>query len=692
MSNNIRDKYHIAVNTVGYMLRGAPNTPAYTKSVIPSTVNRLAISDVAYSDFAGQGIFYLAQTDWSGGIKGETLWRDDGKYYYASNIDALTKNGSFQIASGFTLENDFTPDIQCANYIDVGGTSYPYMGSSDGLFRKSAGTWSNISSGWDPATYSVTDIISHKAKLWATAINATSHRVVSAAADGSGETDHSTAIETAMGWTASKLDGAITMWENGITIYVAVINSTEEKYGIASSDDNGATWNEVVDFTGNVNTGQGADFILSGISFGTKQFYLVNKSFGQELRVYDSSTPGDLLLFPFYGSATNINKVACARKFLHILNGKLIVTIPNREVYEYDLTTGDLNRIFIEDDEKYNASESSGITTFGGVMHKQAIYWNNLIYDGKSFFNNKRANDDSYTLKPLMSDGNVIYWADTADTTKLWKDSGFKSGSDANFMVLNEMSPVSSIEKLFQSVTLIFDQLTTAESIKISYSKDNRSSFVDIGTVSYSSDGALTSKTFIIPGNILFNKLWLKVFLNGNGSTTPTINDVVIAYRPMPDYKTRWQMRLELSDGVKLLNKQNDNRKGDDMNSQLWNEKIVKRQVKFQDIDYIECNLLTTMTKTQTSAKISAVHKLPFQGRIRAVSGNIAEEMYYTSAKLDRILGITRGARGTTARAYLSGQTLDNGYNVYVEDIITNLNFTDEKDTESIAQVLLIES
>jgi hypothetical protein len=70
----------------------------------------------------------------------------------------------------------------------------------------------------------------------------------------------------------------------------------------------------------------------------------------------------------------------------------------------------------------------------------------------------------------------------------------------------------------------------------------------------------------------------------------------------------------------------------------------------------------------------------------------VAEEMIYTSAQSKKILGITRAARGTKARAYLSGQVLKNDYDVYIEDISTQINFTDEKKTETIAQVLLIEA
>ncbi len=96
-ATGVRDKYHIAVNSKGYMLRGAPDRPAYQKSIVPSQIDRLAISDLAYSDFSGQGLFYLAQTDWSAGVKSEKTWRDDAKYWYSTNIDTYSEQGCIQL-------------------------------------------------------------------------------------------------------------------------------------------------------------------------------------------------------------------------------------------------------------------------------------------------------------------------------------------------------------------------------------------------------------------------------------------------------------------------------------------------------------------------------------------------------------------------------------------------------------------
>ena len=177
-----------------------------------------------------------------------------------------------------------------------------------------------------------------------------------------------------------------------------------------------------------------------------------------------------------------------------------------------------------------------------------------------------------------------------------------------------------------------------------------------------------------------------------DGNSSPSVLDFIMSYKPMPDYKNKWEMNLNFSDGVKLLNQQNDDRTGEDLVSQLWNEKLTKEIIKFKDVDYIECEIKTAMTAAQTSALIESEKYLPKQGRIRAVSGSVSEEMYYTSAKNDKILGITRGARGTRARAYLSGQTLDNGYDVYVEDVANSISFVDEEKTEIVAKVLLIES
>jgi len=253
------------------------------------------------------------------------------------------------------------------------------------------------------------------------------------------------------------------------------------------------------------------------------------------------------------------------------------------------------------------------------------------------------------------------------------------------------MSEISSIDKLLHSITIIFDKMATGQSIKLEYSIDGRATWVTVGTRTYSATDSATVKEWRIPGSVIFNKIWWRISLDGS-ATTPKVRDFIMAYKPMPDYKNRWNMRLNFSDNFRLLNGQNEQRTGSDLLGELWNQKVAKQKVLFEDIDYVECSLISGMTATATSALVNNTSRLPRQGRIRAVSGSVAEEMTYTSATPNKILGIGRGKRGTAARAYLTAQVLKNDYDVYIEDIKSEIGFIDEKKTESVAQVMLIES
>jgi len=691
MATTIRNKYHIAINTVGYMLRGAPNSPAYTRSVVPSQVNRLAISDLNYSDFAGTGLFYTAQTDWSAGIKSEYIWRDDAKYYYSTNIDAFSSQGKLSVTKTIAIDQNFNEAVYCAESVTVDGTTNSYVGTyktSGGnikIYKYASGSWSDVAgTEFNTSQNAAAHITGSKDTLWVGTVG-TGNNSVLESYDGTSWTDHSADIITAMSWSA--LTASRAAKEVGGILYVGVEDFANDKLGIVSSDDNGATWTIVKNFGYN-------GMVTAMEEFQGKLYYFIRTSSLITLRVFDPATSTDIFIRSFYYSTARTTGVW--NKLLKQFNGKLIIST-DKKIYEYD--GADLIEIFKRDDAKIAIGyDADYILDYGCVEYSERLYWANLVYDGESFYNFKRplGDDNNYYLYPLFinSSGLLEYKTNQSETAVYKEASTYKFATASNYIIFNEMSPVVSIDKLLYSVTLMFDKMVASDVIKVEYSINNRSTWVEAATLTYASEGGTSTKReIVIPGNILFNKIWWRVSMaNTAAATSPVLSDLIMAYRPMPNYKNRWQMRLNMSDGVKLLNKQNDDREGDDMNSQLWNEKLAKRQVKFQDIDYAECTLKTAMSKTQTSALITSVKKLPEQGRLRAVSGSVAEEMYYTSAKADRIMGITRGARGTTARAYLSGQVLDNGYDVYVEDITTSLNFTDEEKTESVAQVLLIES
>lgn len=689
---DLKSKYHIAINSIGYMLRGTPQSPSYTRSVVPSQVNRLAISDLNYSDFSGEGIFYLAQTDWAGGTKSEQVWRDDAKYYYSTNLDTYSNQGEIKVEKELLTDEVFDTDVKCGASVTVGGVNNSYIGANKSsnikIWKNTSGVWSDISaSEFGSNQNTPAYIYGHKGIMWVGTIGVGSTSVLESW-DGSSWTDHSSAINTAIGW--GSVLSSRSACEVGGTLYAAIEDYVNDESALVYTVDSGANWVLLKDFGFESN-------IISMSEFNGKLYYLQFARPKTFLRVYDPLESLDSLVWEFNTGEGYLPNYGVSDKLLRVFSGKLIISISDK-IYEYN--GKDVNEIFAVDSKKVSIGYEAAPSVYHGAIQKgNRLYWGNLVYDGENFFNHKKplGDADNRYAYPLFVDSSdrIYYMAIIGGDEAIYlDDSIYKATTSKNFIVFNEMSPVVSIDKLLHSVTVLFDKMVSGDEIKIEYSINNRSTWVTAGTLTYTSEGGTnTKREIIIPNSILFNKIWWKVSMaNTGGASSPVLLDLIMAYKPMPNYKNRWQMRFNFSNGVKLLTNTSDNRQGSDMNSQLWNEKLTKKQVKFQDIDYLECRLLTAMSKTQTSASISSVYKIPPQGRIRAVSGSVAEEMYYTSAKTNAILGITRGARGTTARAYLSGQVLDNGYDVYVDDITTSLNFTDETKTESIAQVLLIES
>jgi hypothetical protein len=692
MGTGIHNKYNIALNGAGYILQGSPDRPAYKRSVVASEVDRLSISDLAYSDFAGSGLFYIAQTDWSAGTKNEITWKDDGKFYYSKNIDVFSEQGAIKVVTDLTSEKDFTPGINCGIYEELGGASYHWVGTEDEVYYKYSGTWTAMADPGYPANYIIAGLVKHKSFIWWATCAAT-YTVISASNyNGSSIVDHSDPIETAMGYSALNIGSCI--WSNDDNIFVGVADSTDEKFGICKSADGGSTWSSLINFVGNVTnpSSQGGNFIFDGISVGADQYYLVVRSWGYELRVYNTTDSTDLLVYKFFMTGTNVTyKFRGSGKFLHYLNGKLIITIPNNEIHEYILSSGDMNTIW--DNYGSKSSIGQGDIQFGGTLHKGKVYWGGLVYDGTNLYNWKYNDAESGFVYPKYSDGSLIYYTDLVDNSILWKDntSAYKDATDENYLIFNEMAPVASIDKLLYSVTLIFKQLAANESIKIVYSIDNMSNWVTVGTLTLATEGTGVKKEIIIPGSIIFNKIWWKIFLLGTSTTTPTVYDFIVAYKPMPYYKNEWWLRVNCSDGIKLLNHQSEEKSGLDLYAQLWNDKAKKQKMIFEDLDYVECALRSAMTSADVSAAVTNTNHFAKQGRIRVVSGNVAEEMYYTSATPNKILGISRAQRGTTARAYSSGAIIKNDFDVYIDDITTEAQFTDEKKLESSSLIHLIE-
>jgi len=696
MTTGVRDKYSVAINSRGYIIKGTPSAPSYVRQTATSQIDRLAISDLDYADFSGTGLFFIAQTDWSGGIKDEKLWRDDAKYLMSTNIDIYSERGVIKLCKELVAINDFDKEIRCGTVATIGVGTYEFVGygERDTYSRvrvyKKDGTWTDIAedSFTNTTGMSINQLLGHKSELIVLCRSGATTGVSTIVMqyDGSAWTDHSAAIAAV---STAKVTGAPCGLEVGTSLYVFITdNSATKAVSLVCTSDNGANWTEEF-------TAQTSFFPISCCYFGGLIYYLSYRDPIMMLRCYDLASNVDTEVATFDNVSISYGT---ADKYLKVHRGKLIITVPKNtagtvgEIYEYDGTS--LARIWRSDDDKVSSGYLYAPSILKGCVEEDNnLFWSNLVYDGESFFNHKRPLGDASNkyLFPLYRGISAMVYSDDSDNTIIYSDTTtFKTTLANNYIIFSEMAPISSIDKLLHSVTIIFDTMAANQAIKVEYSIDNRATWTEVGTQSYVANGP-TKKEWLVPGNIIFNKIFFRVSLDGS-ATTPKVRDFIMAYKPMPEHKNRWVMRLDMSDKFKLLNGQDEERSGLDLMSEIWNYKLLKQKVIYEDIDYVECRLLASITATATSASISNISHLPRKGRIRAVSGGVAEEMVYTSAQAGKLLGITRGYRGTQARAYPSGQVIKNDYDVYIEDVRSEANFLDENKIEAVAQVTLIEA
>lgn len=698
MATGVRQKYNIALNSKGYILKSAPSFPLYDKRNIPSQVDRLAISDVQYSDFSGAGLFYIAQTDWSAGFKDEKSWKDDAQFFYSTNVDVYSERGAMKLevaTEQVGSDLDAGAEIICGALAEVNSVVNFYIGTDDAtgdskprIYKLSGGVLSSVITFAGTGPSSVSQLLGHKNYLWAFDTLGSGSTEMVQKFDGTSWTDHSAAVATASTFspTASRCAA-----ELGGILYIGVDSAVGNDVGIVSTVDNGA--NFLLEMYMETNS-----LIISMAAYAGKIYYLLAQTGLMELRVFDPATNVDTTVQTFYN--TNNESAGVGNKYLRVFRGKLIITIPDNSVYSYD----ESELILIFDRSSFRRTINSEAQVYlrqGAIEVNNKLYWYNLIYDGEAWFNHKKNFTDTVTsnrrLHPIGYDAsNVIYYLDTQNPSKLYGDSSagvYKSTTDVNYLVMSEMDAISSIDKLLDNITIIFDALTTGTSIGVDYSIDDRTTWVPIGSVTAAGDANATKRTFFPPSTVKYNKIWLRIRLNTSTTTnTPVLRDVILAYKPFPDYKVRWTMTLDASNQVGLLNGQNDQRSGVEITNELWNLMNLKQKVVLEDIDYFECRLDVALTAGATSANIRTSLPIPRAGRLRATTSGYVEEMYYTSASNDKIWGMTRGARGTKARAYATNVILKNDYDVYVDSADTRIDVTDENKTENRVQVVLVEA
>lgn len=645
---DIKNKYHVALDDTGLILRGVPENPVYEMSAAPLYTSRFAQGDRTYDDFSKW--WYWVQTDWFNGLQTDREWKDNAKFYASQNIDTFSEPGVLKLHRTATQVENFDSEAICFAYGTVGGNDSEYFGGDDGIYTD--GTTSPITNSPDD----VRTLYPFKDYLWSGSwqfFGGIDPDSVVVTYDDSTFTDQTANIETALGWAPHKCT-AIEPFASGI--YIGV--SGENNAGIVNTSVANPTTSG--DYSVAVSIPGSYRFVSMKILGGDIVYLLTNNTQDYSyLFVYNIASDTNTLLREFKG--VNYNTATGNRYIIEVTEG-LIVVAPNSddiggELWLYDGST--FTRVYQSNSFKEDlyGDEQAGYFTRGGIGLDGKAYLPGIIYDSGNIHNGflDIGNSDALMWGIGVSKGGNIYLVDNTDNTIVYEksdSSNYRSSTGNNWLVFNKFSKVAGIPKLAYSMTIIFDKFDVGESIELEYNIDDitdSSSWNDLGTASYANDGGeITEKTFYFPENTKFRTIWIRVKMDSDGSSTPRLNDTVMEYSPAPTQDKRWKFRVDCSDSIELLSGQKQNEKGREIRGRLLKTWLSSDIVDFQDVDFAMCNLTSPVSAGDTTISVDDTSEFPEAGRLRIDN----EVIYYSGKTQTSFTGCTRGEKETDDSAH----------------------------------------
>ncbi|MEX2053927.1 MAG: hypothetical protein WD883_00005 [Candidatus Colwellbacteria bacterium] len=672
---NTRSVFHVALDGVGLILQGAPERQAYQQEQAPLYNKRFGAGDRSYNDLSAW--WYFVQTSWAAGFKDMVSWVDDAQYYYSTNIDTWSENGAIKLSRGLTAVKTFTSgeDIYSGAYGNVAGSSYKFVGTDDAasgipiIYQNTTGsTWVDISSASFPTSQNIiAQIILRGGNLWAFTIGSGTPFVV-AYWDGTTWVDASDEIGTLL--SSSPLSSRCAVDVQG-TLYVSVDNTVNNKWGLyktaVTSPTVAGDWTEVFERLNQ--TGYPVDITYHAGNL----YYLLSNG---ELHEYNIASAVNTKITTFSGSSISAISGNGGR-LLFSFGGKLVITVPESEIWDYDTDNAVLRKIWSKDVNKdaINSVEAIGKLSFGGVTEGTQIRWSNLIYNGNYFHNDiKNLADDNFWYPIFTDTSGVIYGigSGTQNVLESVTPSGavYKGTADENLIVFNNFDLVSGVDKMAYSATVLFKPLATGQSIIVEYflgELTSASSWTVLGTASATLDGTtVREKTFLFGVAVIFKKIWFRVKLAGGGTDTPTMTDIIMEYLPMPTQKKNWTLNINCADDVKRLDGALVATTGRELKGRLERAWWTKSILDYQDLDYATTLINGALNATDVTITCDDTADFPEQGRFRIDD----EEITYTGKTPTTFTGCTRGARSTRATTHSDDAVLNNAYKV----IITNLS------------------
>lgn len=701
-----KGKFHVALDGVGLILQGAPDRLAYECKQAPIYNARFSGGDRSYTDFSFW--WFFAQTDWSGGIKDAPSWDDDAKFYYSTNLDAWSEIGGIKLSrkqypTGASGDEDFAFEVTCGVEGIINGSLKKIVATAENgdsrphIYTANTGenqTFTDISTTTiDTLQDKVSQLSTRLDVLWAsmTGAGSTSPSLYSVAIWQGSWTDLADNVQSVF---SAAFFSSRTHCEYAGTMYV--FNDGNSTTGLAKATKQlptaDADWTKVFQVVND------SGKIVASIGYNGNLYYLKSYSTYIEMWQYDLTNSINSLFYRF--NNTNSPTYGVGDKLLVNRNNKLIITIPDNEIWELDDTT--LTRLYLKDEFKRGGSTLAEIDPYlhtGCVVTDNKCWWGNFMYDGEHFYNTWKNDPDSTSDRPypLFADtGTRIWETHSGDNTVLWSvdltGAHYKGTADKNFVVFSNFDLVSSLDKLAYSVTALFKPLLTGQSIVVEYLVDEFSTsatWAVLGTASYAIDGgSIRDKTFVLPLGTLFKKIWFRVKLASGGSDTPTLNDFVMNYLPIPTYKKQWTLNINVGDEVKRLDGGLVATTGRELKGRLERAWWTKSVLDFQDVDYATTQLNGALSASAATLTVDSTYDFPEQGRLRIED----EEMTYTDKTPTTFTGVKRGARDTRAVAHSDDTVINNAYKIIITELQSKVPISlEDKDLEYTVGIFLRE-
>jgi len=640
--------YNCAIANQGYLLSGIPGRPA--RKMKQSSVVGTYPTQVD-SEFQDSSQFLpWAQTDWSGGFQFEK-WTDNAGFKSGAGLDQIAKYGEMTLlndksatlkdfGTGFTFGAAVEYDRDTVGMVigvtkGSGASELWKMSTADSFTQITGGTWANVNAVNDM------DELLGKAYIGVT---------VSAGSALKSYNGSTVADITLTGGLASST--AVRMVKRiESRLYVGGYTGTAANGdSLIYSDDEGATWTNIITKTGKNRTiTQGEDnlgILYFLIEDGNRtEFWQCNDTIVTQIYRWDE---------------LNTPKLKCwlGKVYLEGTQGGKFMR------FEWNGAT--LRTVFEEKISGLDLSPSPA------VIWKNNFVSYGLIYDGLFHFPGYVFKYSTNKIYPFMVFGSgttqVPYFYGLSGTnliiTKL-NTSAYLTTGNVISGIFNAGKP--AVKKLWHSITISFKALVTDQTIVAAYSTDDETTWTTIGTISPTTGE--TEKTLTLPDNTASKRIQIKLTVTGGGSNTPTLYDFIVRFLPLTDDRFAWELLLNCTDNLMLLDgKTREAKWGSELRNLLQVAEFKNQIVEFQDVDFAESaiNDESGTTAVATTITVDDATRFPEQGRIRIEQ----EEIIYTGKTAVALTGCVRGSRGTKTATHANDVRVHNAYNIIIADLV----------------------